>query len=49
MNGLSGEIIGNINVTVVKSSEGSNFFYLEADNKKVLHVLDYIENSLNNY
>lgn len=49
MNGLTGKIIGDIHVTVCKSKEGKEFFSLEANNKKVIHILDFLENELNNY
>jgi len=49
MNSVSGEIVGNIHVTVCKTPEGDNFFQLQADTENVLPVLDAIENILINY
>ena len=44
---IKGKIVGNIHINVCKTSEGSTFFYLQADNKKVVNILDFIEDSLN--
>lgn len=44
---IKGKIVGDIHINVCKTSEGSTFFYLQADNKKVLPVLDFIEDHLN--
>ncbi len=49
MNHITGDIIGDIHVTVCKSAEGKEFFYLQADNKNLLPVLDFLETQLNNY
>ena len=46
MNTVSGEIVGDIHIVVCKSSEGYNFFHLQADNENVLPILDVIENTL---
>ncbi len=44
---IKGKVVGNIHINVCKTSEGSTFFYLQADNKKVVPVLDFIEDRLN--
>ena len=44
---IKGKIIGGIHIKVCKTSEGSTFFYLQADNKKEVPVLDFIEDRLN--
>lgn len=49
MKNITGKIVGDIHVKVYKTSEGKDLFYLEADNKNVLPVLNFLENKLNNY
>lgn len=49
MNTISGKIIGNINVEVYQTSEGKNFFYLQANNKNVVHVLDFLDAKLTEF
>ncbi len=44
---IKGKIIGYIHINICKTPEGSTFFYLHADNKKVVSVLDFIEDHLN--
>ena len=46
---INGEFIGNVTVSVFKFSEGSNFYYIKADNKDILPVLDVIEDTLYKY
>ncbi len=49
MNGITGKVVGNIHITVCKSTDGKELFYLQANNKDVVHILDFLENELNNY
>jgi hypothetical protein len=46
---IQGKIIGNIHINVCKTPSGSTFYCLNADNKEVVPVLDYIENRLNHF
>ncbi len=46
MNFLSGTSIGDIHITVYKTLDNKQFFYLKADNKDLLPVLDYLDKSL---
>lgn len=46
---ISGQIIGDIHINVCLSEEGKTFFYLNADNKNVVPVLDYIKDVLDKY
>lgn len=49
MDTLTAEIIGDISITVCKTSDGDKFFQIEADNEKVLPILDIIEDTLIKY
>lgn len=49
MDSLNITPIGNINITVYQTEENMQFFYLKAENKKLLPVLDYLDNSLSNF
>ena len=49
MNKIIGEVIGDIHITVCKTSEGNSFFKLQTDNDDLLPVLDVIEDTLNLY
>lgn len=46
---LTGRRIGNVDVEVYQTSTGEIFFYIQSDNKDVLPIQDYLENSLENY
>ena len=46
MNVLTGTSIGDIHITVYKTVDNKQFFYLKADNKNLIPVLDYLDNSL---
>lgn len=46
LNFLSGTSIGDIHITVYKTLDNKQFFYLKADNKDLLPVLDYLDKSL---
>ena len=49
MDAITGKIIGDVHITVCETPDKKHFFYLQADNEKVLPVLDTLENTLNNY
>lgn len=49
MDTITGKIIGNINITIVETSEGDSLFNLQADNENVLPVLYVIEDTLTKY
>ena len=49
VNKIIGEVIGDIHITVCKTSEGNSFFKLQTDNDDLLPVLDVIEDTLNLY
>lgn len=49
MNSVSGEIIGDIHITVCKTADGYNFYQIQADNENVLPVVNVIENTLIEY
>ena len=49
MNCLTGKSIGDIHITVCKTDDNIPIFYLKADNKNLIPVLDYLENSLDNF
>ena len=49
MEAVTGEVVGDIHVTVCKTPEGYTFFQLQADDENVLPVLDVIEDTLINY
>lgn len=46
---ISGENIGDVHISVYETQNGETFFYLKADNEKVLPMLDYVENILHKY
>ena len=46
---LSGNVIGDVHITVYQTTDNKQFFYLKADNKNVLPVLDFIDKSLTNF
>ena len=46
---ISGKSIGDVHISVYETPNGEPFFYLKADNEKVLPMLDYVENILNQY
>lgn len=46
---INGKIVGDIHVNVCKTPQGSTFYYLKGDNKDVIPILDYLENSLNKF
>ena len=46
MKKITGELIGGIHVTVYKTPDGKRFFYLQADNKDVLPIVDILEDTL---
>lgn len=46
---IQGEIVGDIRITVCKTKDGYDFFHLQADNDKVLSVLETIQNTLSNH
>ena len=43
---LTGTSIGDIHITVFQTADNMQFFYLKADNKNLIPVLDYLDNSL---
>ena len=49
MNFLSGNVVGDIHITVFKTDDNKPFFYLEAENKNLIPVLDFLDNSLTNF
>lgn len=49
MDALKGEVIGDIHITVCKTSDGDNFFEVHADNNEVIPVLEIIEDTLIKY
>ena len=49
MNLLSGKSIGDIHITVYKTPDNKQFFYLKADNENLLPILDLLNNSLDNF
>ena len=46
---FSGKIVGDIHINVCVTEEGNTFYYLNADNKNVVPVLDYITKMLSRY
>ena len=46
---LSGNVVGDIHITVYETIDNKQFFYLKADNKNVLPVLDFIDKNLTNF
>lgn len=38
--------IGNLHITVYQTDDNKQFFYINADNKDLLPVLNYLDNSL---
>lgn len=49
MNLLNGIAIGDVHITVYQATDNKQFFYLKADNKNVLPVLDFIDKNLINF
>lgn len=43
MNCLTGKSIGDIHITVYQTDYNVPIFYLKADNKNLIPVLDYLE------
>lgn len=46
---IAGKSIGFIQVEVFKTEHNSNFFYLQANNPQVIHILDYLDKALEKY
>ena len=46
---IEGKIVGDIHVNVCETPQGATFYYLDADNKEVIHILDYLEDSLKKF
>ncbi len=46
LDSLTGQIIGNIHITVCKTTDGDKFFHIYADDENVSNLLDIIENIL---
>lgn len=46
VNSVSGEIIGDIRITVCQTTDGYNFYQIQADNESVLPVVNIIEHTL---
>ena len=46
---ITGKSVGDIHVSVYKTSDGKIFFYINADNIEVLPILDIIEDTLKQY
>lgn len=46
---IEGKIVGDIHINVCKTPGGSTFYCLNANNKDVVPVLDYLEDHLNNF
>lgn len=44
-----GKNVGNVHIQVYETPTGETLFYLEADSNNVKSVLNYVENSLENY
>ncbi|MCI8621296.1 MAG: hypothetical protein HFJ50_06185 [Clostridia bacterium] len=49
MNEITGKSIGFIQIEVFETEDNSNIFYLQANNPNVLHILNYLETSLENH
>lgn len=49
MNCLNSTSIGDIHITVYKTDANIPIFYLKADNKNLIPVLDYLDNSLDTF
>lgn len=49
MNSLTGNLVGSINITVFETDNNKQFFYLEAENKNLIPVLDFLDNSLTDF
>ncbi|MCI8620780.1 MAG: hypothetical protein HFJ50_02985 [Clostridia bacterium] len=49
MQEITGTSIGFIQVEVFKTENNLNFFYLQANNGKVLPVLDFLDSALEEY
>ena len=46
---IEGKNIGDIHINVYETQNGNNFFYIEATNKEVLPILDYVQTILEKY
>lgn len=46
---LTGQRIGNVNIDVYKTQDGQTFFYIQGNDRNVIPILDYLENSLEKY
>lgn len=46
---LEGKRIGTVDVEVYETLAGEIFFYIQGSNKRTIPILDYLENSLENY
>jgi hypothetical protein len=49
LNEITGKSIGFIQIEVFETEDNSNIFYLQANNPNVLHILNYLETSLENH
>ena len=49
MNTLIGNAIGDIHITVYETHGKTPIFYIKADNKDLLPVLDYLHDTLDNF
>ena len=46
---IIGKNIGEVHISVYETPDGKTLFYINADNDNVKPVLNYVENSLENY
>lgn len=46
---IIGKNVGEIHISVYETPDGKNIFYINADNDNLQPVLNYVENSLENY
>ena len=46
---IIGKNIGDIHISVYETPNGEKLFYVEADNNNLESVLNYVENSLENF
>lgn len=46
---IEGKIVGDIHVNVCETPQGATFYYLKGNNKEVIPILDYLEDSLKKF